>query len=451
MTKHDSVTIAETADLRSAMDSLRHSGAGLAVVVDEGNRVVGVVSDGDIRKALLEHEDMHRQISSCMNRDFVSVFADTPKEHTLKLMDSRIRAVPVIDEHGCFVDLVRPGYLAPRSSPFARARAPARLSLAGGGTDFTGYFMEHEGVCLSTTIAKFSHALLRKRDDRKVQIYSRDLLHSQLYENIDEVSYDGQLDLIKAGLKLMNPRYGFDLEIGCDFPPGSGLGGSASLLAAVIGCFNQFREDPLDPHSIAEHAFEAERLELNISGGWQDQYSTVFGGFNYIELSREQNIVTPLRLPQSILMELEERLLLCHTNIRHLGSAIQDDHAARDQSDVNWMANASDLKRLAAEMKSALLRGRLDGIGDMLAQSWDLKKAANANVTSVELDEIYDKACAAGAEGGRLLGTGGGGYFLFYLHPFRRYQVTKTLEQMGVSVESLLFDEEGLTTWMARP
>ena len=103
---------------------------------------------------------------------------------------------------------------------------------------------------------------------------------------------------------------------------GSGLGGSAVVSSAIIGCFNEFRSDRWDRHEIAEMAFQAERLMLNIPGGWQDQYATVFGGFNHMEFSSEQNTIVPLRLEPNIIAELEESLVLCYTGSNHDSGSI---------------------------------------------------------------------------------------------------------------------------------
>ena len=444
-----SLVISEKDDVRVAMDSLRKSGAGLAVVLDEEDRVVGVLSDGDIRKALLECENIHLPVTQCLNRDFISVQEGTSKERILKLLDTRIKVVPVLDAQGYLVDLIGSGYSERRNKPYVRAKAPARISLAGGGTDFTNYFMVHGGVCLSGTVSKYSHALLRQRSDRKIRIISRDLQQIIDYDNINHLVYDGKLDLIKAGIKLMRPDFGFDLEVGTDFPRSSGLGGSASLLAAVIGCFNQFQEDKLDNYRISELSFEAERIELNISGGWQDQYSTVFGGINFIEFNEYNNVVMPLRLEPSVLMELEERFVLCFTGNEHLGNAIQDQNHTQDTDNSRWSSIASELKDIATSMKTCLLRSRLGDIGPLLDETWRLKKDGSDIVTSSKLDAIYDMAKKSGAEGGRLLGTGGGGYFLFYVHPFHRYNFNRALENIGVRTEGVVFDAQGLRAWMS--
>ena len=439
--------VKEDSDLRSTMLSIKETGLGIAVVVDNYDHVVGLVSDGDIRKQLLNNEDMNTPVTSCMPKDFVYVNKGCQREDVLKLLDRDIQQIPVLDSKGCLVDIVGRGYSLEDTNIVSRARTPARVSLAGGGTDFTEYFMDHGGAGLSCTIAKYSHAVLRKRVDQKITIYSHDYRESVNIDSIEDIQYDGKLDLIKAGIKLLNPNFGFDIELGCDFPPLSGLGGSASLLASVIGCLNEFRENRLNRYAIAEYAFEAERIELEIAGGWQDQYSTVFGGFNFLEFDRKHNVVMPIRLESSIINEIEERLIICHTKQRHLGRVIQEDNNRKRTSYNNKKQYAERLKNLTIEMKQNLLRAKYDDFGLQLEETWSIKKDNNPTVTNPELDEIHALAISAGSLGGRLLGTGGGGYFLFYVPLFSRYSVLDRLEKYGLQPEAVRIDQQGLSSW----
>ena len=118
------------------------------------------------------------------------------------------------------------------------------------------------------------------------------------------LSNKGPFGLIQSLLHVVQPNYGFELFLRSDFPIGSGLGGSATLSAVVLGCFNMLRKDQWNQHELAEIAFQAERLHLGIAGGWQDQYATVFGGFNFMEFKMDQNIIHPLKLHAEITSEL---------------------------------------------------------------------------------------------------------------------------------------------------
>ncbi len=445
----DSLIIADTASLRAAMRMLKASGRGLVCVVDHQRKVVGVLSDGDIRNALLENDNMDDCVAGYMTRDFAYEVEGASKEQVLKLLDGRVKQIPILDSQGQLVTITGTGYNYLTGVVYARAKAPARISFAGGGTDFTNYFVEHGGVSLSATIAKYSHVVIRKRDDRKIVIYSAEQSHGMEVKSLNELRYGTPYDLVVAAIKIMRPEFGLELYYSCDYEPGSGLGGSAALLSALIGCMNEFREEKLDSYSIAEHSFEAERIELGFPGGWQDQYATVFGGLNYIEFNHNLNSVMPLRLNSNTANELEERLFLCHTGRAHLGRAIQQENSQRE-SDEKMIEFGFKTKDLAMLMKTELLRGRLNDFGRMLHETWQLKKSLVKHSSSSELDEIYDIAMRAGADGGRLLGTGGGGYFLFCAKPFERYQVCEALTKKGLTVESVVLDSVGMKSWTLR-
>lgn len=241
------------------------------------------------------------------------------------------------------------------------------------------------------------------------------------------------------------------MEVVADFPVGSGLGGSASVAAAVIGCFNEFRSDPWDRHQISEMAFQAERLILNIPGGWQDQYATVFGGFNYMEFTAAQNTILPLRLEQKTVAELEEVLVLCYTGRPHDSGEIHRDQRARLQApESKAVENGIRKKDLALEMKNRLLRGDVHGYGKLLHEAWLLKKQDSPQIADCELDRIYSCARANGALGGKILGAGGGGYFLLFVPPFQRFRVFNALLREGYGCERVTFDQSGLKSWKTR-
>ena len=194
-----------------------------------------------------------------------------------------------------------------------------RISFGGGGSDTTAFFKDNDGAVINSTISLYSHCSLSKRTDSKINIDSADLNINKSYLSLEEFlnSEKCPFDLIKATIKVINPAFGFDLYIQSDFPLSSGLGGSAVVVSSIIGCFNEFRIDKWSSYEVAELAYEAERLNMGISGGWQDQYATVFGGFNFMEFTNRQNLIHPLRLSETTKNSLEQNLVLCYTNTSH--------------------------------------------------------------------------------------------------------------------------------------
>ncbi|MBM9577321.1 CBS domain-containing protein [Leptospira sp. 201903070] len=444
--------IDQNASLREALAKIEANKHGIVFVTNDSMQVIGVATDGDIRRQLLEGLNLDSQILRCANKNFTWANENSTREKLLKQLDSRIRVIPILREDKTLFSFVSRDELPfqEEEKVYARARSPVRISFGGGGSDLTHYFSDDRGAVINTTISLYSHATLRVREDKRILIRSKDIGASIEFEDLDSaVVFEDKFRLIQAVIKVAKPDYGFELFIYSDFPMNSGLGGSAVVSSAILGCFNQFRRDKWDHHEIAELAFQAERLYLGISGGWQDQYATVFGGFNFMEFQLEQNIVHPLRIARDTMIELEECLLLCDTKTTHDSGNIHDDQRVQMQKE--------DVKRkvfenveLTYEMRNHLLRGRLFQFGKCLHKAWEIKRGLGKKITNSTLDSIYYGARENGAIGGKLLGAGGGGFFLFYVPPFAKNDLMDWVEKQGLGYKPFRFDSEGLQAWTVR-
>ena len=128
-----------------------------------------------------------------------------------------------------------------------RAKAPLRLSFAGGGTDVSP-FLEREGGCvLSATISRYSWGTLTPRADAQIHLESADLGALFYFDTRSNLVYDGKMDLAKAAIRTLSGQdsAGFDLFLKTDAPPGSGLGSSSSLMVNLIGLLREFKSMPL--------------------------------------------------------------------------------------------------------------------------------------------------------------------------------------------------------------
>lgn len=446
--------IVNTKELISdALTKIEKNGHNIIFVCDSGQQIVGVATDGDIRRALLKGETLKSCIEQCMNTSFVSATDEASREYVLKLLDHRVNIVPILNKEKNVVGIVsrKEFPLDKERGVVVRAKSPVRISFGGGGTDLTHYFVENGGgAVLNATVQIYSHASLSKRADGKIRIESHDLRKTVELNSLDELSKNSEFELIYSLLKLIKPEFGFDLSIHSDFPMGSGLGGSAAVLSAIIGCFNQFREDAWDRHEVAELAFQAERLFFNMAGGWQDQYATVFGGFNFMEFREDQNVVYPLKVDRETILELQGNLLLCDTEVAHVSGNIHDDQKKTFESQTNVRELVHQNLLLTYKLKSHLLRGRLTDFGKTLGEAWMLKRQFSDKISNISLDNIYDRAVSVGALGGKLLGAGGGGFFLFYVQPENRFRMIHELEALGLKTRNVLFESEGLQSWKVR-
>jgi D-glycero-alpha-D-manno-heptose-7-phosphate kinase len=332
-----------------------------------------------------------------------------------------------------------------------RAKSPLRISFAGGGTDVSPYMDERGGVVLSATINKFAYATLRLSDDPSITVQSFDYDVVAKYAINEPLKYDGNLDLVKAVINRLNDgrsEQGLEFYLHNDAPPGSGLGGSSAMVVALVGLFRQWRHLPLAPYEVSDLAHQIERVDLGLTGGKQDQFASVFGGFNFIEFHKNSTVVNPLRIDQDVQNELHYNLLLCHTGqtrssdpiigeqIRNYIERQQDAVAAMDQ-----------LKELTILLKNALLRGRLEEFGRLLHEAWMAKKRMSSLISTPILDELYVAARRAGAIGGKITGAGGGGYMYFYCPFGCKHHVASALERHGAQVVDFSFEFQGLQTW----
>lgn len=449
MNKNYSIDKKET--IQDALKKIEANHLGL-VVVKEGDKVIGVLSDGDIRNVLIRKNDFNIKISEVVNTKFTYLFEkDSSRENILKLLDTRIRAIPILTENYILKDVVSVNDIdwSRSNNVISKAKSPVRITFAGGGTDLTSYYYDSDGIVFNATINKYTHAVLERRLDSSIQIISYDLDEKVCVNDISDLKLDGALDLIKSIIINLNPSFGFNLYTYSDIPSGSGLGGSAVVASAIIGAFNNFRDSKLDIYEIAELAFQSERITLGLDGGWQDQYATVFGGFNYIEFNDKGNVVNPLKISSDTLNELEDTLLLCYTGKNHNSGYIHDDMRSQmKKADQKKYAEKS--KEIAYKMKSKLLQGKLNDFGLLLGEAWKIKKKFSDRISNDDLDAIYEYAIEKGALGGKLLGAGDGGYFLFYVPTKNKMNFIKHMKIKNMQVDNFNFDELGLRTWLTK-
>lgn len=339
----------------------------------------------------------------------------------------------------------------PTAPIMIRAKSPLRISFAGGGTDVSPYMDERGGVVLSATIDKYAYGTLRVCEEKTITVQSFDYDMMAKYVTDEPLKYDGSLDLVKAVINRLNyhgPQNGFELYIHNDAPPGSGLGGSSAMVVALVGLFSRWRHLPLAPYEVAELAHQIERVDLGLTGGKQDQFASVFGGFNFIEFHKHSTIVHPLRIDQDTLNELDYNLLLCYTGHTRNSDPIIDTQI-RNYVDgrVDAVAAMDRLKELTILLKNALLRGRLDDFGHLLHDAWLAKKQMSSLISTPGLDRLYEAARAAGALGGKITGAGGGGYMFFYCPFGRRHHVAAAIEALGAQIVDFSFEFRGLQTW----
>lgn len=336
-----------------------------------------------------------------------------------------------------------------------RSKAPLRISLAGGGTDVSPYSDLYGGAILNATVSMYAYATLEITNDSMITLESADRGEKVVYPSANGMlPIDGTLDLHKGVYNRILQDYSsgplsFKLTTYVDAPAGSGLGTSSTLLVAILNAFGEWLQLPLGEYDLAHLAWHIERVQLGMAGGTQDQYAATFGGFNFMEFKDNENvIVNPLRIRSNVLNELEFNLLLYYTGTSRLSSQIiaSQIQNVREQNEAALEA-MHQLKYQAYKMKEAVLKSRIDDIGEILDYGWQHKKQAGQGITNPLIDELYDTAKAAGATGGKISGAGGGGFLMMYCPGNTRYNVIQALEPFGGRFRRFHFTKNGAQSW----
>jgi len=301
-------------------------------------------------------------------------------------------------------------------------QTPLRISLAGGGTDFPEFFLQHGGAVLSMAIDKYVYVITKERFDDRIYInYSR----KEIVDTADEIKHD----LIRETMRKTGITRGVEITTLADVPSeGSGLGSSSSITVGLLNCFYAYKGIQVTAEQLAREAAE---IEIDILGrpiGLQDHYVAAYGNLHVFEFQRDGNVgVERLEVSETVKRRLASNLLLFYTGRTRNSYEI----LAEQQGNIKErVAELCQIREMAFEARAYLLSHSLDDIGRLLARSWEQKKRLATRITTPVIEEMYERAIAAGALGGKLAGAGGGGFLVLYCPSERHGQVRAALSAL---------------------
>lgn len=324
------------------------------------------------------------------------------------------------------------------------ARAPVRISFAGGGTDLPAFFLKHGGAVVNATIDKYVYVILTVHGGPELQILSSDYRTFYRHNPGEVLLWEGDLNLPRAILHEFDIHHGVSMFLASEVPPGTGLGSSSTLTVAAVKAVSAARGRTLSKEEVARLATRVELEKMGMPIGYQDQYASAYGGLNFMEFGDFGVRVTPMRTPPGTLESLQDNLLLFFTGTARESSKIlsqQRDSAQKEQGDVVGALTA--VRDMAYEACAVLTRGDLTGFGELLHAGWEQKKKFAAGVSNSAIDEAYATARAHGAVGGKIAGAGGGGFMMLYCRAGTQPAVTGALEARGLRRMDFRFEEGG--------
>ncbi len=326
-------------------------------------------------------------------------------------------------------------------------RTPFRISLFGGGTDYPQHYLKHGGSVIGFALAKYCWISLRRLppffDYKNRLVYS----HTELVNNLDDIQHPA----IRAVLKETNTT---DLELhhDGDLPARSGLGSSSSFTVGLLHAVHAMQGRMIDKNTLAKEAIRIEQDIIKEAVGSQDQIWAAYGGLNRIEFGSDGFKVTRLIISPERETELINHLMLFFTGFQRNAPKIAQRQI------INLPHKKPYLFRFREMVESAsyLLTNRpylgeddFTIIGEMLHESWQLKKEMADGVSNGEFDYMFEKARIAGAIGGKLLGAGGGGFMLLFVPPSSHDSVRRALS--GLIEVDIEIDYEGSKVVLYNP
>lgn len=334
-------------------------------------------------------------------------------------------------------------------SEYFRSRAPLRLGLAGGGTDVEPYASQKGGAVFNATINKYAYCTITPTEDNKMSVTSVDYGKYEAALDGGPLQLDGNMDLIKAVTNHFGITDGFRMFLQSEAPPGSGLGGSSTVMVAVIAAVAEWLNLNMTSHEAAHLAYSLEREDIGLSGGKQDQYAAVFGGFNLMKFRSDGVDVNRIRIRDDTINELQYRSVLCYTGTTRESADIIDSQMRSFKKGSNEEA-LDHTKRIALDMARAMEKGDIQSTGELLDEGWREKKMFSDKITNPMLDNLYNTAKEHGAIGGKVSGAGGGGFMYFICDYENKYTVSKELAKRGAKVTDFMFEPEGVRSWRHR-
>ena len=327
------------------------------------------------------------------------------------------------------------------------SRTPYRVSLFGGGTDYPSYYNHAEGggAVLGFALNKYCYLTVRPLPPyfhHKHRIVYSQIEHANRIADINHPAVKAVLqtywDDIKSG--------GLEIHHDGDVPAMSGLGSSSAFTVGLINAMYAMIGQRIERHVLATAAIHVEQNVIGEAVGSQDQTFASYGGFNRIDFKPACNFVNPIILPIRSRDYLMERLVLFFTGQTRRASEVAKDVISNTNANLHQLRRIREMVDIA---EKSLRDGSMDDIGEMLHESWCLKRQLSPGVSSQGIDDMYQEARTAGALGGKLLGAGGGGFFLFYVPPDRRVALRRALSYM-IEVQPGI-DQSGSTIVLYEP
>ncbi len=287
------------------------------------------------------------------------------------------------------------------------SRTPVRVSFCGGGTDIDSFSMSEPegGRVVSLALDRHIHVTVNRRFDDRVRLsYSK----MELVDDFENLEHE----LAREAMRMTGVTSGVEITTIADIPSrGTGLGSSSAVTVGLLNALHMFAGHEASPEQLAREACE---IEIDILGqpiGRQDQYAAAYGGINSIRFDQGGVSVEQIDVSDEIIERISEEFTLVFTGRSRSASEVLSEAPEDEFDKLSRLRSIRGHADLAYHLMS---KGDISGLGSLIGEAWDAKRGISASVSGGDLDTLHERIMATGARGAKLLGAGGGGFFLVH-------------------------------------
>jgi len=306
------------------------------------------------------------------------------------------------------------------------SKTPFRISLIGGGTDFPAYYKKSSGLVIGGTIDKYCYVSARFLPN--VFKYKHRIVWSknEVVKNNNQIVHP----TVKAVFNHLKINKGLEVHYQGDLQKNSGLGTSSSFCVGLINSLKKLHNKSISKEILAKTAINIEHNIMKEKCGSQDQIWAAYGGFNSIEFKDKSFKVNKLKINKSKLSNISKNLFLIYTGINKFSHIVEKDKISKLNKNLNHLNKIYDLaKSFKYEIQN---NNNYDFIGTILNEYWSLKKSLSNKVSNNKINEIYNEALKSGASGGKIIGSGGGGFLLMYCNQKYHLLLKRKLKKLPI-------------------
>ena len=298
---------------------------------------------------------------------------------------------------------------------FVVTKTPLRVSFFGGGTDFKDFYKKHGGRVVATTINKYIYVTVKNHEplfNEKFRINYSDTERVNQLNNIKN-------NIIRECLKLTKTKPPIYVSVVSDIPAHTGLGSSSSLSVGLLNALYTIKGIKKKPNELAELACKIEIDILKQPIGKQDQYLSAYGGFGNFEFLKNDKVKIKKFNKKKIINKIFDNSTLVWTKQYRKAQSVLKNQKKNIIKNFSKLKIMNDISNESLSILNSN-KFKIVDFANLLNKNWMIKKGLSKKISSNTNDKFYKLCIKNGALGGKILGAGGGGFFLFIFNKSKK-------------------------------